>query len=216
MKIAAKKPVKRRVPFGDQLSVEELVGLTAEMQDLRSHPPLTKRSDGKYEGDILGFVKGLRLSARLVYFLRNVLSATTLHVSWGHLIVNNESCSPECDIIIHKPGHIRKWNGNHAPVMDFTFVEANAALAVISCKSNLTAIDKQYPKVLQKHGVEKVFLFAECCQEKHLAKLRERAQAAGYGGLWCLYLLQDGSLPFKTGGDMYIDFAKAIKKAVTS
>lgn len=213
MKAAVKKKAKQPATFEDNLAVEELRGLTAELQSFRSYPPLVKRADGKYEGDILGFVKGLRLSARLIYFLRNRLSSTNLDVSWGHLIANHESCSPECDVIIHAKGHVGKWNGNAHPIMDFRFVEAEKALAVISCKSSLKTIDKTYPKKLKKFGVDAVFLFAECCGEKQFVRLEKRALAAGYRGLWCLYLVQDGG-PFTTPETMYIDFGRAVLEAV--
>src|SRR6266849_10235424 len=154
---------RSRARFGQVLAVEQLTGLTAELQRVRTHPPLVKRSDGKYEGGILAFVKGLRLSARVIYFLRERLSSTDLEVNWGHLVDRNEeSCSPECDVIIHEKGHLRKWNGGEKSVMDFRFVEAGSVRAVVSCKSSLDTIDKAYPKSLRKYGVKTVFLFAEC------------------------------------------------------
>jgi hypothetical protein len=64
-KTAFAKKIRAKVTFGGSLAVEQLVSLTAELQKLRHHPPLTRRAGGKYEGDILGFVKGLRLSARV-------------------------------------------------------------------------------------------------------------------------------------------------------
>jgi hypothetical protein len=213
MKAAVKRKPTQRVTFGDNLAVEELRALTAELQSFRSYPPLVRRGDGTYEGDILGFVKGLRLSARLIYFLRNRLSSTDLEVSWGHLVANSQSCSPECDVIIHAKGHVGKWNGSDHPIMDFKFVEAKQALAVISCKSSLKSIDTTYPKKLKKFGVDAVFLFAECCGEKQFERLEKRALAAGYRGLWCLYLVQDGG-PFTTPETMYIDFGRAVLEAV--
>ena len=79
--LAVAKTVKTKVTFGGSLAVEQLISLTAELQKLRHHPPLTRREGGRYEGDILGFVKGLRLSARVIYFLREYLSDTDLEVS---------------------------------------------------------------------------------------------------------------------------------------
>src|SRR5258707_13284732 len=97
---------KFKSTIGIALANEQLTGLKAELQKIRSHPPLVKRGPGIYEGDILGFVKGLRLSARLIYFLRERLSETlsqsNLAVSWGQLLDDNcEFCSRECDVIIH-------------------------------------------------------------------------------------------------------------------
>jgi hypothetical protein len=165
--------------FGAALGNEQLIGLAAELSTVRSYPPLTRRKDGKYEGDILGFVKGLRLAARLTYFLRERLSGSAVAVNWGHLLKDGRSCSPECDVIVHRTGHIREWNGNAHPIMDFKFVEPERAMAVISCKSFLNAIDRDYPKALKKYGVEKIFLFAECCRRSRLDALRKTAKRAG-------------------------------------
>jgi hypothetical protein len=214
MRRAAKRSSHTRARFGKVLKVEQLTGLTAELQKLRSNPPLVKRSDGKYEGSILGFVSGLRLSARLIYFLRERLSSTGLDVNWGHLLDHKQdSCSPECDVVVHTKGHVREWNGSKDPIMNFKFIEAQNVRAVVSCKSTVRAIDKAYPKDLEKHGVENIFLFAECCQDAHFSRLRKAARRAGYRGLWCLYLTQeDGS--FKTDESMYVAFGDAVHKAV--
>jgi len=214
MRTTGKKLTATQVRFAENLAIEELSELRTELTSLRAFPPLVRRGDGKYEGDILGFVKGLRLSARLIYFLRNRLSGTDLDVNWGHLIANGESCSPECDVIIHTKGHVRRWNGGDRPIMDFKFVETERVRAVVSCKSRLHGIDKSYPKALKKYGVKHVFLFAECCNETQFEKLRQRAEAAGYSGLWCLYLVQKGPSPIKSVEEMYVDFGKAILKAV--
>lgn len=205
---------RRRVKLGQVLRVEQLTALTAELQKLRSNPPLVKRSYGKYEGSILGFVKGLRLSARLIYFLRERLSSTALEVNWGHLLDQSEdSCSPECDVIVHTRGHMREWNGSDDPIMNFKFIEAGTVRAVVSCKSTIDAIDKKYSKALKKHGVKNIFLFAECCRESRFQRLRKAATQAGYRGLWCLYLTQkDGS--FKTDESMYTAFGDAVLAAV--
>lgn len=218
-KVAVTKKAKAKPTFGASLSVEQLEGLNAELQKLRHHPPLTRRQGGKYEGDILGFVKGLRLSARVIYFLRECLSDTHFEVSWGHVLnAEEQSCSPECDIVIHSKGHIRKWNGDGGadPVMNFRFVRAEGVRAVVSCKSRLDAIDPDYPKALKRFGISKVFLFAECCREDQLASLRAKAKGAGYSGLWCLYFTKKGTDDsiFSRDETMYVDFGNSIRKAV--
>ena len=205
-----------QLPVGASLSIEQLVGLSHELQLLRHHPPLVKRSDGKYEGDILGFVKGLRLSARVIYFLRERLSSVHLDVSWGHILDKDQkACSPECDILIHKKGCIRSWNGSKEPIMEFKFVEASSVLAVISCKSKLRDIDKKYLPSLKKHGVEEVFLFAECCDESQKGSLKQRASRAGYKGLWFLYVeTPDGFV--KTDDKELSDFGHNVLRSVSS
>jgi hypothetical protein len=212
----ARATLARRPPtaFGKALSVEQLTGLAAELVTLRTHPPLVKRQDGRYEGDILGFVRGLRLSARVIYFLRERLSTTGLEINWGHVVKDEQSCSPECDIIIHTAGHVRKWNGNAAPVMDFKFVDASSVRAVVSCKSTLDHIDKDYPKALKKYGVKKIFLFAEVCRASQLKSLRSAAKKAGYSGLWSLCLVEKPEAGFTTDERMYVDFGETLLKAV--
>jgi hypothetical protein len=209
---------RKPLSFGASLGVEQLVALSAELQKLRCHPPLTKREDGKYEGDILGFVRGLRLSARLIYFLRERLSKTDLEVSWGHILdANEQSCSPECDVIVHTKGHVRRWNGSGAeqPVMEFKFIEASCVRSVVSCKSFLTSIDKAYPPALKKYGVDHVFLFAECCHESKWQRLRERAVKAGYRDVSCLYFTEKDESIIKTDETLYVSFGKSVLATVS-
>ena len=204
------------VPFGPALRIEALAGLTRELQVVRQYPPVTKRADGKYEGDILGFVRGLRLSARVLYFLRDHLSESGLEVSWGHLLDDNEeSCSPECDIIVHEKGFVHRWNGSENPVMNFTFVKASKVRFVVSCKSILGSIDKDYPATLRKFGVRKIFLFAESCDESQVEHLRKKAGEAGYAGMWCLYTTNKNQLPFLVTNDgMLVEFGQKLLEAV--
>ena len=211
------KEQSNQLPVGVSLAIGQLVGLSSELQLLRDHPPLVKRSDGKYEGDILGFVKGLHLSARVIYFLRERLSSADLEVSWGHILdQNGQSCSPECDVVIHKKGWICRWNGSSKPIMEFTFVEARSVLAVISCKSKLTTIDKDYPTSLKKYDVKKVFLFAECCDESSLQSLKQTARKAGYKGLWFLYSVENSTGLVKTDEPALKSFGDEILKSVSS
>ena len=78
-------------------------------------------------------------------------------VSWGHLVDDNgESCSPECDIIIHRPGYYHRWNGDESPIINFKFIECSEALAVISCKSQTNSVDKGYCKAFAKYILDTV------------------------------------------------------------
>jgi len=205
--------------FVDTLSYEQLTSLTAELQSVRSYPPLTQRKDGKYEGDILGFVKGLRLAARLIYWLRERLSkfGKEVEISWGQVLNDQGSCSRECDIIIHQPGHIREWNGTSGAIMHFRFVGPRSVLAVISCKSLVIGIDEQYPKDLQKFGIKKVFLFAECCVLEKLADLKKRAKMVGYQGLWCLYRFAASDKSAITNDEpAWSEFGKMVERVVSA
>jgi hypothetical protein len=215
MNKARRKTVHANIGFGQALANEDLAGLASELQQLREHPPLVRRHDGKYEGDILAFVKGLRLSARVVYFLRQRLAQTRLEVHWGHLLDESErSCSPECDVIIHS-GCFRRWNGFERPVMDFAFVQAQQAKAVVSCKSKLDSIDTRYPKVLREFGVRNVLLLAECCREKDFNRLCETGRRAGYRAICCLYFTkQDGSF-LRLATSELVEFTQLVFKAVT-
>jgi len=167
------------------------------------------------EGRILGFVKGLRLSSQLAYVVRDILSGEIAEVSWGHLIDESGAlCSPECDIIVHRPGFVQRWNGGRDPIMDFRFIECSKALSVISCKSFVKSVDDKYCPALAKYGLQKIILFAECCEEKRLATLRRQAVAEGYGGLYCLYTLAEDGFSVKQDPDMYVEFAEEIKGLV--
>jgi hypothetical protein len=203
---------KSNTAFGKALGVEQLVALSSEVQSIRHCPPLVTKEPGKYEGDILGFVRGLRLSARVIYFLRERLSHTGLEISWGHILdAKGLSCSPECDIIIHERGHIRKWNDSKHPIMEFSFINVDRVRAVVSCKSVLGTIDKEYPRSLRRHGVEKVFLFAECCRKARFEHLIKSSKGAGYLGLWCLYFAEEELV---NNESHYVDFGDTVAKAV--
>lgn len=193
--------------------------MACELYSLREeYPPLTKREDGKYEGDILAFVKGLRVASLLTYCLRDWLSASRWEASWGHIVdKDGKSCSPECDIIIHN-GYIRHWNGDGGikPMMDFKFVDAANVLAVVSCKSRVATVDEDYPSQLKNYGVDRVLLFGECCSETNYANLCTKAREAGYLGLWCAYHHDGKGEGFITNEVMYGDFYRAVKDLISS
>jgi hypothetical protein len=210
-----KKSLTRGIRFGDSLAIGELREIATELQSLREHPPLVQKTPGRYEGAILAFVRGLRLSARMIYVLRKFLSSSELKVSWGHLLdAGGNGCSPECDVVIHEKGFIQRWNGGAEPIMDFHFISAQRVRAVVSCKSKITSIDKNYPKSLRKYGVKNVILFAESCDEAKFPRLRKLARAAGYRGLWCLYLTRKDGAPIETNEKMLNAFAKAFRRMV--
>ena len=76
-------------------------------------------------GKVLPFVRGLRLSARLIYVIRKHIEGTSLAADWGHLMSDDEKyLSPECDIIIYdKRGMIEEWNDKtKSAVMNFKFI----------------------------------------------------------------------------------------------
>ncbi len=100
--------------------------------------------------------------------------------------------------------------------MKFRFVEAANVRAVVSCKSSLNRIDKDYPKALKKYGVGNIFLFAECCREKRFPRLLQSSLDAGYRGLWCLYFTGDDDSTFTTDESLYVEFGKRILQAVKS
>ncbi len=193
-------------------ATRELVQLAEELQKYRDYPPLFSTGGGQYKGHILGFVKGLRISAKLIYFARKCLSTEKCNVSWGHIIdPKTEACSPECDVIIHDPGHFDKWNGDEHPIMEFLFVEATRVRGVISCKSQLSEIDEDYPRLLGEFGIKNVFLFAECCSLTNFENLRDKALAAGYCGLWCAYFTEGGSDSYTTDDGHYLEFRETLR-----
>jgi hypothetical protein len=201
--------------FGVALSVGQLNELAIELYGLRISPPDVQLGKGSRVGEILRFVRGLRFSARVIYFLRDQLSNTNLDVSWGHLLDHDQaSCSPECDIIIHEKGYVKKWNGNDHPIMDFRFITVEKAKAVVSCKSLITTIDPQYPKELKSYGVKNILLLAECCKSEQFDKIKEAAKKAGYTGFWCLYFIKQDGVGFEIREALYTDFVETVFRTV--
>lgn len=167
-----------------------LHALSGELQAWRSATDLRVLEAARGSALVLPFVKGLRLSAKLVYVLRKDLSWSGLDVDWGHLLDDRgDSCSPECDIIIHRTGHVERWDGDTEPVMDFKFVERRLAVAVVSCKSHIDAIGREHRDYVRKLRpyVEHIFLFAESCSPRNVTALNRRAREAGYAGFGYLY-----------------------------
>ena len=176
--------VSARPVVRDGMRIAQLRGIQEELSGYRDYTPILP--DPKMgRGQVLPFVKGLYFSAKIIYFIRSVLPST-LHVNWGHIIHNDQTFfSPECDIIIHKPGSTIRWNGE---VLDFHFVDLADVVAVISCKSSVTSIEIDYCKKLIAFGVGKIGLVGEVCSRKALAGLRDKAKDVGYCDLWCLAL----------------------------
>lgn len=164
-------------------------GLVGDFSTWRVDDFMRQMEATKSRGRILPFVRGLRLSAHLIYTIREILSVTDFTASWGHLLDEEQNfCSAECDIIIHHKGHHTRWNGTSEPIMDFKFIEQERAVAVISCKSFLKSshIDREYCK-LMKPFVRRIWLFAECCGPKSVENIRNKANKSGYEKFWHLY-----------------------------
>ena len=184
---------RRRMGVGATLRLSDFERLVGELACWRANDDLKIIQAAKGSAVVLPFVKGLRLSAQLIYVLREELSHTDLEVDWGHLLdAEEQSCSPECDIIIHHEGHVRKWNGNEHPIMDFRFVPHTNAVAVVSCKSYAKDVDADYATRVRPY-VSHLFLFAECCAPNQVANLQRKAKAAGYVGFWYLYTYDEST-----------------------
>lgn len=150
-----------------------------------------EKKEGADKGLIFPFARGLRFSCLLIYAIREALSGSDLEVNWGQIIGDGGLVlSGECDIIIHKKGHVKKWNGsdNGNHVMDFRFINKGNAVAVISCKSYLTksTIETEYCTNMLKY-VKRVWLFAECCGPESVDLIKEESKKIGYENFWHLY-----------------------------
>lgn len=191
----------------DALRIEKFYSLKEEL--------FSWRLKGLQDTGILSFVKGLRLSALLIYVIRDDLSSYGYEVDWGHLIdPDGNYVSPECDIIIHTPGHVKEWNGNRNPVMNFKFIKCNNAAAVVSCKSLLKAIDEEYYEKMKPY-VKNVLLFAECCDPRSIGRLQGNAKTAGYKGFWYLYAC-DKKMQCAIDEKQWLDFLNTLRKLVDS
>jgi len=180
---------KKRGTFSmaQTLALEPFRGLTEELVWYRQGQ--TESADGAQSG-VLQFVRGLRLSARLIYIMRERLSGSNLRVDWGHLVDEQRNIlSNECDIIVHR-GSFRNWDGSDEPVMDFHFVMVENAIAVVSCKTTIDRVDAPYAKNIRRF-VRNVCLFGERCSNKDKARLAQQARSAGYAGMWFLYAQEE-------------------------
>jgi hypothetical protein len=204
----------RRGPIYRRLSLEDFHRLKEELLQWRIDPEIIKLEKKTPGGLVLGFVKGLRLSARLIYAIRKNLSHSNLEVGWGHLLdVERDHLSPECDIIIHRKGHIQRWNGDRLDkIMDVSFVDSRLVIAVVSCKSSIRAVDVEYCKRMKQY-VPDILLFAECCSPGAVKRLKESAKSAGYKGFWYLYTCTRTSEHVHDENE-WEDFIEVIKRIV--
>jgi len=194
-----------------QLNLQEFHSLKEELSQWRIDPQIQEMERERPGGIILGFVKGLRLSAKLIYAIREHLSEYELEVDWGHLLTEEgTSCSPECDIIIHLPGHWREWDGHEDKIMDFKFIKCERAIAVISCKSFINAVDREYPRKISPY-VDKVLLFAECCEPNAVGRLKRSAVSAGYEGFWYLYACSQTTSQCTVDPEQWEDFLHTLR-----
>lgn len=202
------------------LQKENYDTIKAQLLSYRLNPFIREKEGeaGANKGLIFPFARGLRFSALLIYAIRESLSGSDLEVNWGQIVDDDGyACSGECDIIIHKKGHWKKWNGNDSGnhIMDFRFIEKENAIAVISCKSYLTksAIEKTYCENILKY-VDKVWLFAECCGPESVDLIRTESAAIGYSNFWYLYTWSrstDQILDDETGWHHFIASIKALR-----
>jgi hypothetical protein len=191
-----------------------LHALSGELQAWRSAVDLRALEASRGSALVLPFVRGLRLSARLVYVLRKDLSWSGLEVDWGHLLDDRgASCSPECDIIIHRTGLVERWDGDSQAVMDFKFVQRKLAVAVVSCKSLVDAIDRDYVRKLRPY-VGHIFLFAECCAPTRVTSLKRRAREAGYAGFGYLYTFDEATSECVNDQKAWLAFLDAVAAKV--
>ncbi len=202
------------------LQKEKYDEIKAQLLNYRLDPFIRSKEseEGKNKGLIFPFARGLRFSALLIYSIREILSGTDLEVNWGQIIYDDGyACSGECDIIIHKKGHYKRWNGNDSGnhIMDFRFIEKEKAIAVISCKSYLTkqTIEKVYCQNMQKY-VKRVWLFAECCGTESVELIRTDAKEIGYENFWYLYTwsrTSDNIVDSEEGWFQFVETVKLLK-----
>jgi hypothetical protein len=199
---------------GDSLDLGPFDALCGELGARRIDSVIPEIQQGTGRGRILGFVRGLRVSAHLIYAIRDALSGTDLEADWGHILDGEGiSCSPECDVIIHRRGWKTRWNGRHDPVMDFKFIESSKAVAVVSCKSYVTRIGQEHRDYCTrvKRYARRVWFFGECCNPEAVARLTRAARSAGYAGFWYLYAW-DGKRSIEPNRQGWLDFLRALRQ----
>jgi len=172
---------------------EKYSEIYGQLSNWRNSTSILTKSKNVKEG-ILPFVTGLRFSAQITYLVRNLLENSNLAADWGHILDGDKILifSNECDIIIYRKqaGSVKAtWNGDRKDkIMDFKFIDKDAVIGVISCKSYITksSIDSDYPKALSSY-TKRVWLFAECCGPKSIDSIRTEAKSFGYKDFWSLY-----------------------------
>jgi len=195
------------------LQEETLMKMFGEFSNWRIDTFIREITKKRQKGRILPFVRGLRLSAHLIYAIREVLVGTNLTANWGHLVDEKGIfCSCECDIIIHHQGHEARWNGRENQIMDFRFIKQQKALVVISCKSYLRSgyMDSEYCK-LMKPFVKRIWLFAECCGPRSVNSIRKKALRLGYEKFWHLYTWSKQKTP-EPNKDGWREFIEEVNK----
>lgn len=195
---------------------ERLMKMIADFSNWRIDPFIRQMEAERKKGRIFPFVRGLRLSAHLIYAIREILEGTSLKANWGQLVdKSGVFCSSECDVVIHRDGHIARWNGTEKPIMDFRFIEQKQTVAVISCKSYLRSgnVDSEYCK-LMKPFVKKIWLFAECCSPQSVKNIRDKALRFGYEKFWYLYTWskQKDLEPNKDGWNEFVKEVRNLDK----
>jgi len=210
----------KNVPVGHTkriLCEEPFRKMCAELTTWRIDNFIRQLEATRGKGRVLPFVRGLRLSAHLIYVIRDRLEGTGLTANWGHLLdKKGEFCSCECDIIIHRDGHVQRWNGGggggEKQIMDFRFIEQDKAIVVVSCKSYLTSsqIDTKYCSDMNKF-IGRIWLFAECCGPKSVKSIEKKALEHGYEKFWPLYTWSKQTEP-ELNCDGWIDFVEEVEK----
>jgi hypothetical protein len=189
--------------------------MAVELSDFRIEDLRPARAPHQ-PGAILPFVRGLRVSAQLVYAIRDFVHGTDLEAHWGHLVgVDGITCSPECDVIIHRPAPKHRWNGGQEPVMDFWFIESQYAVAAISCKSLVDSIGADVDDYCRKVKcyVDRLGFFAECCPRGTEDGLRQSVRSAGYEMFTYLYSLDEATgyrQPNEPGWDEFIEWVEGL------
>ena len=190
------------------------MGMVNDFSTWRIDDFMRQMEQTRQKGRILPFVRGLRLSAQLIYVVRQALVGKELTANWGHLLDEKGAfCSPECDIIVHhSKGERQKWNGSENHIMDFRFISQEDAVAVISCKSFIRAGDIDFDYCEQMRSfVKRIWLFAECCGPRSTERIVEKAVSAGYEKFWHLYTWSRTTdlNPNKQG---WIEFIKEVRE----
>ena len=202
---------------GRQLALQKIKSLSNELAEWRSDDEIRQIQRKKPKVGVFDFVKGLRLSAQLIYIIREHLSGYSLEANWGQVIDDSGTyLSPECDVIIHSPGQLRRWNGGENQVMDFKFIPREKVIAVISCKSKITSITKDLTDYCQRlkpymRG-KKIWLFAECVPKGKGRKIINDSKRAGYQKCWYLYNWDSKNSEIQRDDELLLDFIREIIK----
>lgn len=190
----------------DYLIMQELDEL------LSKSTPYSLSSPSSGNPTLHDFVKGLILSTNIIDLIDKKIP-NGFRVDWGQ-ILNGNTLSKECDIIIYRGKPYYKEIENHS--IRFVLVNKEQTRIVIQVKSSIRSVDtdiKNYCKELKKF-VPNVWLIAEYCwatSDRRINQIKKELKNAGYNQFFYFCIKNDRTLKEEIVYKPFVKFFNLIK-----